>query len=492
MSRFRRVGRCAGPCLLGLAAFAGCASAPRPPLAAARDSAAPDLQPAIRTAGPKTIGAGPGAKATRGEIETVGHDEPADETAVPVAPGEELFATRTELSLTELVDEVQRRNPTLQAALAAWGAAAERCPQAVALEDPVFQSMLAPGSFPSASSVQASYFVGISQKIPWRGKLALRGQIAQALANAAGLDSEDVRLRLAEAARLAYFDYYLVRRSLELNAANREAVASFRETARARFEANEVAQQDILQADVELALLQSRQIEFEQNDIVAVARINALLHREPQFRLPPPALALPAPGEIPDADLLRQVAIERRPDLTAQAARIEAEQAAVALAAREFYPDFEFMGRYDNFWTNVEQRGQVGMYMNIPLNQSRRKAAVDEALYRLNKLKAEYDAQVDSIRSDVEGGFARLEGSSKIVRLYSSEIIPAAEQNVASASAGYEAGNLDFLRLVEAERQLISLKEKQQEAIATYHSRRAELERIIGATIPRAGSSPAP
>src|SRR5262249_45435515 len=148
---------------------------------------------------------------------------------------------------------------------------------------------------------------------------------------------------------------------------------------------------------------------------------NALLHREPRFRLPPPALALPAPGEIPDADLLRQVAIERRPDLTAQAARIEAEQAAVAPAAREFYPDFEFMGRYDNFWTNVEQRGQVGMYMNIPLNQSRRKAAVDEALYRLNKLKAEYDAQVDSIRSDVEGGFARLEGSSKIVRLYSSE-----------------------------------------------------------------------
>src|SRR5262249_22055295 len=155
------------------------------------------------------------------------------------------------------------------------------------------------------------------------------------------------------------------------------------------------------------------------------------------------------------------------------AARIEAEEAAVALAAKEFYPDFEFMGRYDNFWTNVEQRPQVGMYMNIPLNQSRRRAAVDEALHRLNKLRAEYDAQVDSIRSDVEAGFAGLVGSDKTVRLYAGRIIPTAEENVTATSAGYEAGSVDFLRLIAAERQLIELKEKHQESLTEYHRRRA-------------------
>ena len=97
--------------------------------------------------------------------------------------------------------EVLRRNPSLEAAQAAWNAAAERYPQVVALEDPLFQSMLAPGSFRSSSSVQASYFVGIAQKVPWAGKRALRGQIAQAEANAASLDSQDVRLRLTEATR---------------------------------------------------------------------------------------------------------------------------------------------------------------------------------------------------------------------------------------------------------------------------------------------------
>lgn len=480
MPLFRQVGGCAGAGVLCALVAAGCASTPRQMTAVAR-------QPGTDRAPQAAFADSHGAWAPDHSLRTVGYEEPVDDRAEPQLSrsGEDLFATRIELSLPELVDEVQRRNPTLQAALAAWGMAAERSPQAVALDDPVFQSMLAPGSFPSASSVQASYLVGISQKIPWHGKRALRGQIAEAQAAAAGLDSEDVRLRLTEAARLAYFDYYLVRRDLELNAANRDAVASFRETARSRFEANQGPQQDMLQADVELGLLESRRIELEQNLTVAVARINALLHREPQLPLPSPVRLPGTAGELPDVASLRQMAIERRPDLTAQAARIEAEEASVALAVKEFYPDFEFMGRYDNFWTNVEQRGQVGMYMNIPLNRSRRKAAVDEALQRLAKLRAEYDAQADAIRADVEAGIARLAGSGKAAQLYSTTIIPAAEENVSVTNAGYEAGNVDFLRLVSAQRQLIELKEKQQAAIVEHHRRLAELERIVGGPIER-------
>ncbi|MBI3863074.1 MAG: TolC family protein [Planctomycetia bacterium] len=368
----------------------------------------------------------------------------------------------------------------MRAAVAAWGAAFERYPQVVALEDPVLQSMLAPGSLSPSSSVQSSYFVGIAQKIPWAGKRSLRGQIAQFEANAASLDSQDVQLRLTEAARLAFFEYYLVYRDLELNLVNREAVEKFRETAKAKFEATQVTQQDMLQADVELAMLKSRRIELEQNEKIAVARINTLLHREPQLLLPPPPQILEVSGELPDVDALRQMALQHRPDLTAQAARIQAEQTAVALACKEFYPDFEFMGRYDQFWTDVVQRAQVGMYVNIPLNQSRRHAAVREAIFKVNKMQAEYDSQVDSVRNDVQAGFARLEGSRKTVRLYSESVLPTAEQNVAAAYAGYEATKVDFLRLVEAERQLIQLQEKHQEAVAEYQRRRAELERAVG------------
>ena len=80
-----------------------------------------------------------------------------------------------ELSLACLIDEVRSRNPSLQAMAAAWQSAAQRFPQAVSLEDPMFMAMMAPASFDS-DSVNPGYTLQGSQKFPWFGKRAARGR----------------------------------------------------------------------------------------------------------------------------------------------------------------------------------------------------------------------------------------------------------------------------------------------------------------------------
>ena len=60
--------------------------------------------------------------------------------------------------------------------------------------------------------------VQASQKVPWPGKRALRGSAAAAEADAMKGDIGDARLRLAEAARTAFYDYYLARRQMDVNA----------------------------------------------------------------------------------------------------------------------------------------------------------------------------------------------------------------------------------------------------------------------------------
>ena len=55
--------------------------------------------------------------------------------------------------------------------IAAWQAAAQRYPQAVALDDPMFMGMLAPGSI-NSSTVEGAYVVQLGQKLPWFGKRA--------------------------------------------------------------------------------------------------------------------------------------------------------------------------------------------------------------------------------------------------------------------------------------------------------------------------------
>lgn len=98
-------------------------------------------------------------------------------------PVESEVSNPSELVLGQLVNEVLARNRSLQAMVATWRAATQRYPQAIAFDDPMFNSMTAPASWRS-SDVTPAYYVGGSQKIPWMGKRNLRGQVAQFEANA--------------------------------------------------------------------------------------------------------------------------------------------------------------------------------------------------------------------------------------------------------------------------------------------------------------------
>ncbi len=424
------------------------------------------------------------SKDNDGQVENLPHVVPAAFEETPerslTNDADDPFAGHDELPLDELVAAVKARNPSLQAALAAWNAAANKYPQAIALDDPMFQSMYAPKSWNAASNVQGSYYLGVAQKIPWSGKRELRGNQANWEASAASFDAGEVQLRLTEAARMAYFDFYLNQRERELNASSREAISRFRDVARSKYEANQVSQQDVLQADVELAQFEQRQIDLTQEQIVAIARINTLLHRRPDHPLPPPPRKLAVVEELPPVAGLREWAVGNRPELQATAARVQSEQSAVALACKEFYPDFEVMARYDRFWTDLEQRPQIGLNMNVPLNQSKRHAAVQEAMWRVHKMQADYDQAADTIRGEVQSAYARVQGSRRKVAVFESKILPAAQDNLQAAQSGYEAGTVDFLRLIEAQRQLLDLREKYQMAVTDFHRRAAELSRAVG------------
>jgi outer membrane protein TolC len=387
------------------------------------------------------------------------------------------------LSLPALVEGVLARNRSLQASIAAWRAAAEEYPQAISLEDPMFTGMIGPSSF-NSDSVKPAYLVDASQNLPWFGKRELRGQKAAFEARAASFDVGDTRLQLIQAARLAFYEYYLAERQLELNQSNLAAVRAFREAAISRYEQGQVTQQDILEADVELAQLDRRQYELTANRGVAIARINTLLHRAPDYPLPPSPRELARLTELPPPELLRQVAIANRPDLEAIASRMYAEQTAVDLANKDYYPDVGLIARYDAFWQEFPLRTMIGFNANVPIYRNRLDAATREARFRASQRRAEYEQRIDDINRAVQSLYSKLQASQGLVALYDRETVPAAQQSVDAARAGYVAGKLDFLRLIEAERRLITILDQQQDVLAGYHSLLAEIERVVAGPLP--------
>ena len=397
------------------------------------------------------------------------------------------FAGQTQLDPDLLVAVVRERNPSLAAMSAAWQAAAERYPQAVSLEDPQLSLAMGPGTFGDPTH-DVAWMVEGSQKLPWPGKRDLRGQKAQAEASAARLDLDDAEVRLVAATRTALWDYYLVRRQEELNAENRVAVGHFRDTAQSKYRANQVTQQDVLEADVELAEIERRQFELNRMDTVAVARINTLLHRAADHPLPPPPSHPPMVDSAPPPIAwLQQFAAERRPDLASIGAQLRAELAAVDLACRDYYPDLDVVARYDAFWQGADHQlaPMVGVNMNVPLDNARRQAAIREASARVEQRRWEYESRLDEIHSEVQTAYAQLVETDKVLAVFRQTILPAARQYADSAQGNYTANTLDFLHLIDAQRRLIGLREQYEEALAERERRWAELQRSAGGAFPR-------
>ena len=400
----------------------------------------------------------------------------ASEDTVLPAPSD---SNPESLELAPLVADVLSLNPDIRSATADWRAAAQRYPQEISLDDPMFGYMLGPGSWGS-DEVDSAYTLEASQKIPWPGKRQLRGSIARAEANAAYFDAEEQRLRIAEATRLAYYEYFLAHRQLAVLNESTSLLQRFREIALRKFESAEAEQQGVLLADVELAQLERQRLSLARAERVARARINTLLLVAPDSPLAPPPTDLELRDSLPSSEELLDLSLAQRPELAAQTARVRRERYAAALARKEFLPDMEFVARYDAFWQEEPLRPMVGMNINVPIYKEKRWAAVREATARGAQQQATLESQANEICFQVEQAYQRVQESGETVKVYRERILPSARHSVEAAQASYTAGRLDFLRLIESQRQLLSLEEGYYDAVAEYHQRLAELDRQTG------------
>jgi outer membrane protein TolC len=400
--------------------------------------------------------------------------------APPRGASDDPFAGHATLQRPALVAAVLARNPSIAAARWAWRAALARHPQETALEDPMLDYQLAPASIGS-SMVDTGQRVALSQALPFPGKLALRGEIALAEAEAAAGDHAAVRLRLALLASLLYDEAWLLERKLELNDAHRALLVELREVALARYEAGTANQQDPLEAELEEAELLHRDVVLRSDRRIVAEQLNVLLHRAPDGALPPLPARLDAPaGPSEPREALLERAEAGRPELAAADARVRAREAGVGLARREYWPDFTLMGAYDTIWQERDLQPMVGVALNVPLQRGRRAAALDEAEAALEEARSLRAGVGDQVRFSVERALERLHEARHGLEIVRDRIVPAARDRVAAARAAFETGQSDFSTLVDAQRGLFDAELGHEEALASVSRRRAELARALG------------
>jgi len=138
---------------------------------------------------------------------------------LPFAAPAPVLAQPPAMDLESLVALALRDNPELAAAQARVSAARHRIPQAKALPDPMVSAGytndgLASYTFGKSHDAQRAF--GLSQTIPFPGKLIQKGKVAEKDMEALGLQLHALRLGLTARVKELAHELFLAHRSLEI------------------------------------------------------------------------------------------------------------------------------------------------------------------------------------------------------------------------------------------------------------------------------------
>ena len=191
------------------------------------------------------------------------------------------------LTAEQLVDAVLARNAGLQGLTAAADAANYRIEPAGALDDPMLTYAGAPKTAGGPRGFQER--VELSQSLPWPGKLGLREDVARARAEGEEQSLADGRLTLKATTKSLFAEWAYIHRTLQIKHAHRDLLTELRSVAETQYASGRGRQQDVLQAEVELARIDADIVTHQRRRREVQAMINGLLNRSPQSPLPPPA-----------------------------------------------------------------------------------------------------------------------------------------------------------------------------------------------------------
>ena len=413
--------------------------------------------------------------------------------AVPAAHAE--TAKPSTENLDQLVQTALDNNPELKSSSARWEMYKSRVKQAGALEDPMLMLKLQNGivtdplSFTRDAMTQK--VIGISQQLPFAGKRKLKEDIAAAEAESYRWGVEERKLELARMVKEAYYQIYFTDKALSIIDRNIKILDDFITLAQTKYSVGQGAQQDIYKALLERSRMLDMKISLEQQRRSFEVNLNSLLNRPQSTKV----------GEVADFKLppfdytpeqLIAIAEENRPQLKTIRAQIEKGRAGHLLAQKEYYPDFnvsfEYMQRQRAMGSDGSDMYSLGVTFNLPIQRERRQAMLAESSSEVNMAGAE----LNGVRNEIAGGvndlLAQMERRKKLIDLYTTGIIPQAEQSLESAVIGYRVNKVDFLTLLDNRVTLFNYEREYYDSMADYQMKLAQLEALVGKEL----SSPPP
>jgi outer membrane protein TolC len=395
---------------------------------------------------------------------------------------------QTATPLADLLNEAERNNPEIQAARDGMEAAKQVPAQVSTLPDPQFQvqqvNVGSPRPFAGYTTSDFAYVgLGVSQDIPYPGKLRLRGEVAKRNADIANYRSDSVRRGVFAEVKAAYFQLGYHQQMLILLENEGQFLKQIEQAAEARYRSGMGNQQDVLQAQVQetklLRDISMHHLEAGKNE----TRLKQLLNR-PQSS---PDIETSTLTETPldtSFDQFLSALQAQNPDLTATQNIIERQKLQVDIAHKDFYPDFNIQYMFERTDpAHFNSYNQFTFGIKIPLYYEKQRSELAQAEAELSRSRNEHEAQFQQLAAELHQQYLIVEQTAEVLKIYREGLIPQTRAAVQAGLAAYQNNRQDFKDLLNSYLDVLRIEQENWQSVADHETALARLEQMTGVSL---------
>lgn len=396
-----------------------------------------------------------------------------------------LAQSAEEVSLDALIEEAAANNPGIQQAYQKWQAAEYKVKSVKSLPDPMASYGYFGENVETRVGPQQQKY-GVSQKIPFPGKLSLQGKAQAKHAQMLKEQYEAAKSEIIKNVKFVYYDLFWVDKAIQVTEEEKKILENLEQVARRKYESNLTSQQDVIKAQVELTKLTDKLYLLNQNRKSLTAKMNSILNRDSNTNIPG-ILDVAFSDFVFSLESLIETAKESRQELKMLQLAVERADYEKSLAKMSYLPDFTFGVDYievgGGTTTHPEDGKDAWVAMasvNLPLWFNKNASQVKEKKAELAAAEHNSFNMENTIVYEVEDVYFKISAYKDILSLYKTSLIPQSDQAFDAARLAYESGQVDFLNWLDAERNLLQTRLAYYKSMTDYLKSIAYLERVVG------------
>lgn len=391
------------------------------------------------------------------------------------------------IGLEEALERSARENLDLRIAREEAAAALARAVSAGAWSNPglaAVREKLSDGDLEASETVYS-----LSQTLEIGGQRGLRRTAALRAADAAAAQVESERLRLEFAVRRTFVLAALAEARLSSFERVTAVVRLVEHAGQARYEEGDVS-------DFERRRLQVERARYE--DMLARERLRLVrAARELRLMVAPDAgsvllplhplegLTVSMPGEFGESQLA--FVAERRFDVLAARAEVEAARQSHSLAARERIPDLTLSGGYKE-QSDGFQGGVIGLSIPLPV-LDRNAGSIAEAQANLSSAIARHDLVRRRAEANIIEALEAYRSLIQRMEQIDGGLLEGTDGLLETAQIAYTEGEMTLIELLDAADAYRASRELALELLADFLIASFDLERAIGGALDRPETS---